>query len=82
MARYQNIYTEEIFEDETDARDNVTEKLTWDDIEDYFYDNMSFHDLFTRVREAMPDTFFETFENEFCDAENDYFERNYKKIEE
>ncbi len=82
MARYQNIYTEEIFEDETDARDSVMEELTWDDIEDYFRDNVNFHDFFTRVREAMPDTFFEIFENEFCDAENDYFEQNYKKIEE
>ena len=65
----------EMFEDEMDARDNVCSEMTWDDIENYFQRTMDFHEFFTRVR-AMPN-FFENFENEFCNAENDYFEQNY-----
>ena len=80
MKQYQNIYTEEIFEDENAAREDVWQDMTWDDYEEYFCDKMDFHEFFTRVRESMPN-FFETFENEFCDAENEYFEQNYKEIE-
>ena len=64
------------FETEEEARENCLEEMTWDDIEEYFENNMTFHDFFTRVRESMPD-FFEKFENEFCGAEDRYFNQNY-----
>ena len=80
MKQYQNIFTEEIFEDEDTARENVWQEMTWDDYEEYFHSKMNFHDFFTRVRESIPD-FYEKFESEFCDAENEYFEQNYKEIE-
>ena len=80
MKQYQNIYTKEIFEDEDAARENVWQDMTWDDYEEYFHDKMDFHEFFTRVRESMPE-FYEMFENEFCYAENEYFEQNYKEIE-
>lgn len=73
----------EEFETEEDARDNAWTEITWDDIEEYFSENVNFHDFFTKVREKMPD-FFETFENEYCDAVNAYFNDNYwtEEVEE
>ena len=68
------------FETEEEAREDAYCNITWDDIETYFEENMGFHEFFTRCHEAIPD-FFEKFENEFCDAENDYFERNYHEEE-
>lgn len=79
MIKYQDITTEEIFEEE-EARENVWMEMTWDDYEEYFKSKMNFHDFFTRVRESIPD-FYEKFENEFCDAENEYFEARYKEVE-
>lgn len=76
----------ETFENEDDARDNACAEMTWDDYEEYFRDNVNFHDFFTRVREAMTkdnsDEFFITFENEFCNAMNNYFNNNYWEEEE
>ena len=69
------------FEDEDEAREDAYENITWDDIEEYFREEIDFHKFFTRVREKMPD-FFEVFENECCEAENAYFEDNYKEIEQ
>jgi len=67
------------FEDEDAARDNACAEMTWDDYEEYFRNNVNFHDFFTRVRERMQnsDEFFFLFENEFCDAMNEYFNNNY-----
>lgn len=68
----------DVFETEEEARDTVCENMTWEDFEEYFKDNISFHDFFTRVRKiADPEKFFLEFEIEFCDAENHYFEENY-----
>ena len=73
----------EEFETEEDARDNAWTEITWDDIEEYFSENVNFHDFFTKVREKMPD-FFDTFEDEYCDAVNAYFNDNYwtEEVEE
>ena len=73
----------EYFETEDDARENVCQEMTWDDYEEYFHKKMDFHKFFTTVREKMPD-FFERFEDDFCQAENDYFEENYweEEVEE
>lgn len=64
------------FETEEEARENAFEVMTWDDLEEYFQNNVSFHDFFTKVHENMPN-FFELFENEWCEAENNYFNDNY-----
>jgi hypothetical protein len=69
------------FETEEEARENAIEEMTWDDIEEHVYNNMNFHDFFTKVRENMPN-FFEVFENEWYEAKNDYFNRNYWEEEE
>ena len=67
-----------IFETEEEARDNVLENMEWNDFEEYFHNNISFHDFFTRVRNIVdPERFFIEFKDEFCDAENHYFEENY-----
>lgn len=71
----------EVFEDEQAARDNAAIEMAWDDVEEYFQENMSFHDFFTRVRENMPD-FFDKFENEYFEAENKFFEDNYWEEEQ
>ena len=55
-------------------------EMTWDDIEKYFRKNMTFHSFFTRVRENIPN-FFEVFEDEWCEAENEYFNENYHEEE-
>ena len=80
MIHWTNGY--ETFEDQDEAYERACEDITWDDIESYFLNNISFHDFFNRVRQNMRDTFFETFENELCDAENDYFNQNYWIVEE
>lgn len=42
------------YETEEEARDQAMTDMTWDDVEDYFRENMTFHDFFTRVHEAIP----------------------------
>lgn len=69
------------YETEEEARDQAMTDMTWDDVEDYFHENMTFHDFFTRVHEAIPD-FFEKFEMEFCEAENKFFTENYWEEDE
>lgn len=64
------------FEDEEEAREDSYINITWDDIEEHFQNNVSFHDFFTKVRENMPN-FFELFEDEWCEAENNYFNDHY-----
>lgn len=68
------------FETEEEAREDAYEEITWDDIENYFEENISFHDFFTRVRESMPD-FFDKFEDDILNAEDEYFSRNYYEEE-
>lgn len=69
------------FETEEEARENALEVMTWDDFEEYISNNMNFHEFFNRVRKNMPN-FFEVFENEWCEAENDYFDNNYWEEED
>ena len=38
------------FETEEEARENALESITWDDLEEHFQNNVSFHDFFTKVR--------------------------------
>ena len=64
------------FETEEEARENALEEMTWDDLEEHFQNNVSFHDFFTKVRENMPN-FFDLFEDEWYEAENEYFNNNY-----
>jgi hypothetical protein len=64
------------FETEEEARENALESITWDDLEEHFQNNVSFHDFFTKVRENMPN-FFDLFEDEWYEAENEYFNNNY-----
>ena len=64
------------FETEDEAREDAYENITWDDLEEHFQNNINFHDFFTKVRENMPN-FFEVFEDEWCEAENEYFNDNY-----
>ena len=64
------------YETEEEARDQAMTDMTWDDVEDYFRENMTFHDFFTRAREAIPD-FFGSFETEYCEAEEKFFTENY-----
>ena len=71
------------FETEEEARENIYENMTWEDYEEYFRDNVSFHDFFERVRKIVdPDKFFMEFETEFYDAEIEYFIENYWEEEE
>ena len=79
MKRWTNGF--DTFETEEEAWDNCREKITWDNIEHYFEENMTFHEFFTRCRDAIPD-FFDAFEDEYCNAENDYFSRNYEEYDE
>lgn len=73
----------ETFETEDEARENVLEHMEWSDYEESFYDNIDFHDFFTRIRKIVdPEKFFIEFEDEFGEAENEYFDRNYWEEEE
>jgi len=69
------------FETEDEARENASENITWDDVEEYFQNSVNFHDFFTKVHENMPN-FFEVFVDEWCEAENEYFDNNYWEEEE
>lgn len=66
----------ETFETEDEAREDAYENITWDDIEEHFQNNVNFHDFFTKVRKNMIN-FFEVFENEWCEAESNYFDDHY-----
>lgn len=79
MARWKNDWGKE-FEDEDTARENVCENMTWDDYEEYFQYNVSFHDLFEHLKK-MPN-FFESFEDVFWATEDEFFKDNYHKIDE
>lgn len=79
MARYEN-YIGDVFETEDDARDDAYSKITWDDYEDYFSNNISYHKLFEFARAH--EDFFTKFENEFCEADEKYFQDNYSIIDE
>ena len=70
------------FEDRDAAFEDACCEMTWDDVEDYFANNMTFHEFFTRVKDKMGGEFFELFENEWCDAENEYFNENYWEEEQ
>ena len=76
----------EVFENEDAARDNACAEMEWDDYEEYFRNHVNFHNFFTKVREAMTrgnsDDFFITFENEMCDAMNNYFDTHYWEEDE
>lgn len=71
------------FKDKDEAYDSVYTSMSWEDYEEYFKNNVNFHDFFERVRKITdPDKFFMEFENEFCDAANKYFEENYWEEDE
>jgi hypothetical protein len=78
MRIWENAWGEE-FETEEDARDNVSERMEWYDYERLMEKSISWSQLFNWARKQ--EGFFETFENEFCEAENDFFDENYSIVD-
>jgi hypothetical protein len=79
MSKWKDSYGN-IYETEDDARDNAINEMTWDDICEYFKTLMTFEDLFETIRKEMPN-FYDEFEMEILDAEDDYFNKNYTKMD-
>jgi hypothetical protein len=78
MAMWQNEWGD-TFETEEEARDNVIEQMDWDDFKEYMQYSINWNDLFEWARKQ--EGFFEEFENQFCDAENEFFEQYYSMID-
>jgi hypothetical protein len=67
------------FETEEDARDSIVEYMGIDDYCEYMGNQMTFEDLFHKVM-TLPG-FWERVEDEYCAAENDYFNDYYHKVD-
>lgn len=79
MAHYENLYGD-IYETEEDVWDEIHNSMSWDDYAEKLEKSIGFDKLFDWAKSQ--DGFFEQFENEFYDAEYDYFKENYKLIED
>jgi len=78
MRIWENAWGEE-FETEEDARDNVSERMDWYDYERFMERSITWNQLFNWARKQ--EGFYEAFENEFCEAENDFFDENYSIVD-
>ena len=70
----------EEFENREEAMENVQERMTWECYTDFFEMNCPFQKLFEFARKC--DNFFETFEDEFCQAEEQFYKDFYHEEEE
>ena len=72
-------YDGDIFDTETEAREDAWTDMTWEVWEEELSPLISYHKLFDYARQK--EDFFLKFENEFCEAENNYFEEHYSEID-
>lgn len=77
MTHWENDWGDE-FETEEDARNDATERMDWPNYEDELQYIISFHQLFTWARKQ--EGFVEHFENEFYEAEDNFFTSNYHEV--
>jgi len=79
MAQWESAWGD-IFETETDARENVIERMDWTDYKTELQYSISFFELLDWAREH--DGFYDRFADEIQDAENEFFRSNYSETEE
>ena len=78
MIKYVSELTGNEYETEEEARDEMYEEMDFDDYMEYL--DLSVSKIFQKLRDAGVD-YFGIFEDEFCEAENRYFDWNYSTIE-
>lgn len=78
MIKYVSCLTDNEYETEEEAREAMREEMDWNDYMNHL--TISIDEIFTRLRNAGVD-YFGIFENEFYEAENEYFNENYSVIE-
>lgn len=71
--KYSNGY--DTFNTYEEAFEDCQQTMAWEDYQEYFENNIGFHNFFERVRK-LPN-FFEEFENDLFDAEVYCFEKTY-----
>ena len=79
MTKYVSDRTGNEYETEEEARDAMREEMNWYDYMENLH--LSIDEIFTRLRKAGVD-YFSIFENEFYEAENEYFDENYIETED
>ena len=78
MAHWEN-YFGTTFETEEDAREDAELSQEWNDIEEYFQMNVSYHKLFEFACEHYED-FFNRFEDELLESTEEFFRGNYYEV--
>ena len=70
----------EEFETEEEAREDAREKITLDDLADFFHNYRTMREILEWGLKN--DAFLEHFQEDLCAAEDDYFHEFYREVEE
>lgn len=78
MIKYVSCLTGNEYETEEEAHEELYKQMNFTDYIDHL--NLSMREVFDKLRQAGVD-YFGIFEDEFCEAENEFFDENYYTIE-
>ena len=78
MIKYVSDQTGNEYETEEEAREEMYERMDFTDYIDHL--NLSTYEIFQKLQKAGVD-YFGIFDEEFCEAENEYFDENYYTVE-